>query len=104
LNVLLIAFLGLKYVVVSTTEGILNLSLCILVVLFYLLLTLVVFTKIKMIHRNKVQHIGDGSKLEKDKWAFLFEDIKMGVNEAAYIIVLNGIKDFLIPLVVVFSV
>jgi hypothetical protein len=67
LNVLLIAFLGLKYVVVSTTEGILNLSLSILVVLFYLLLTIVVFTKIKTIHRNKVQHIGDGSKLEKDK-------------------------------------
>ena len=46
----------------------------------------------------------DGSKQEKSKWNFLISEINNDVKGAAYVIALNGLKDFLIPIVVVFSV
>ena len=77
--------------------------LSILVVLFYGILTVVVLIKVKASEKNKVQP-NDGSKQEKSKWNFLISEINNDVKGAAYVIALNGLKDFLIPIVVVFSV
>lgn len=107
LDILIGAFLGLKFAKFDTFSGFFNFFISFGIVIFYSGIT---FLVVKMIwNMNKKQTEESPKKIEEDiknksKWDFLNEDIKKDLKFASLIIALISIKDLILAPVMVFCV
>jgi hypothetical protein len=96
LDILLGAFVGLKYGRFNNFVNSINLLLSVLIILFYTVITAIVSKKIFMYNKKAKDKLDDVHKDSKwKKWDFLYEEVNKKVTFAGYVIAMNVVKDFL---------
>lgn len=96
LDILLGAFVGLKYGTYDSIKNIFNSMVSVLCILFYTMVTLIAGRKIFIMNKKKNDKVEEDHKhtLFK-KWEFLYEEVNTEISFASYIIAFNIMKDFL---------
>jgi hypothetical protein len=96
LDILLGAFVGLKYGKYDSFRNILNTFISLGSIIFYGIVTVIVSKKIFLFNRESKDQIEDVHKnTVNKKWEFLCEEVNTEVSFASYVIAMNVVKDFL---------
>lgn len=96
LDILLGAFVGLKYGTYDSLRNIFNSLISIGSIIFYGIVTLMVGRKVFLYSRRSKDQVEEIHKSTiNKKWEFLYEEVNTEISFASYIIMMNVVKDFL---------
>lgn len=105
LDILIGAFVGLKYARFDSFVKVFNFLFSLALVLFYGVITAVVFLKILLFNKkaeDKVEETHRETKLER--WKGLYDGLNKKVSFATYVVAINVVKDFLISAVIILGI
>ena len=104
MDMLLGAFVGLKYGSFESFATIFNFMMSLILVLFYAFVTIFLSWKILLWNKegDKLDSVHKSSKFKK--WEFLLREIKTEVRLSTYIVALTVIKDFLYSPFIIFGI
>lgn len=96
LDILLGAFVGLKYGSFDGFVNIFNTMLSVLLIGIYAAITLMVTKKIFLFNKKDEDKLAAMHKSTKwKKWEFLYEEVDNKISFASYVIAMNVVKDFI---------
>jgi uncharacterized paraquat-inducible protein A len=108
LNIVLLAFIGLKYRSFDSILGIVNFFISIIVTVAYLMLIIFMIEKVNQINKERKKNSETEENILKTnkhwKWQFLNNGINKNKSIALYMVPLNATKDYLVAVAVVFAV
>lgn len=104
MDILLGAFVGLKYARFNNFVGIVNFMVALITVSIYALVVIFLSYKIYFWNRegDKIEEMHRNTKFKE--WEFLLKEIKTDVRLSTYIVVLSVIKDFLFSPFIIFGI
>ncbi len=105
LDILMGAFVGLKYARTSSFADLFNLLISLVCISFYATLTVVVIIKILLFNKKPKDNIEETHWERKiAKWKGLYEGLNTKVSFASYVVALNVVKDFVISSFIILAV
>ena len=105
LDMLIGAFVGLKYINMGAGTGMLNLIVSLVIIIFYAAVTVIISKKIWDFNKKSNDVVVETHKLSRQgKWNFLYTGVNRKISFAGYVVAMNAIKDFVISPILVFGI